>query len=185
MKYNNARPGRSKGILFFRNIANYFRTKFFFLIKAPWVKYHGMVRIPWSTYIWSPHHDISIGDQVQFGPDCFLQCDISFANNILVASRVSFVGRDDHKIKVIGKNIWDSGRGDSYKTFIENDVWIGHGAIIIAGVNIGRGSVIAAGAVVTKDIHPYSIVGGNPARVIKCRFTEEQIIEHEKILDKR
>lgn len=62
------------------------------------------------------------------------------------------------------------------RTTIGHDVWIGHGAIVIAGVNVGHGAVIGAGAVVTKDVEPYAVVGGTPARVIKKRF-EDAVIE--------
>ncbi|MDQ7799461.1 MAG: DapH/DapD/GlmU-related protein [Candidatus Edwardsbacteria bacterium] len=55
------------------------------------------------------------------------------------------------------------------QTVIEDDVWIGAQAIILPGVRIGRGAIVAAGAVVTKDVEPYAIVGGNPARLIKRR----------------
>lgn len=65
---------------------------------------------------------------------------------------------------------------------IESDVWIGCNVTILKGVTIGRGSVIAAGAVVAKSCPPYSIVGGVPAKVIKERFTEEEIRKHEDIL---
>jgi acetyltransferase-like isoleucine patch superfamily enzyme len=58
---------------------------------------------------------------------------------------------------------------------IGNDVWIGHGAIILKDVKIGHGAIIAAGAIVTKDVPPYSIVGGNPARILKFRFSDEII----------
>ena len=58
---------------------------------------------------------------------------------------------------------------------IGNDVWIGHSAIILSGVTIGDGAVIGAGAVVTKDVEPYAIVGGNPAKLIKYRFKPERI----------
>lgn len=59
------------------------------------------------------------------------------------------------------------------KTVIGNDVWIGHGAYINAGVNIGDGVIVAAASVVTKDIPDFAIVGGNPAKIIKYRFDEE------------
>ena len=58
---------------------------------------------------------------------------------------------------------------------IENDVWIGAFSIIFSGIRLGNGSVVAAGSVVTKDVDPYTIVGGNPARFIKKRFTSKQI----------
>lgn len=67
---------------------------------------------------------------------------------------------------------------DSEKKFhvdIGNDVWIGSNALILEGLTIGDGSVIAAGAVVTKDVPPYSIVAGVPAKIIKYRFNDEQI----------
>jgi len=61
------------------------------------------------------------------------------------------------------------------KTIIENDVWIGHGALVMPGVTIANGAIVAAGAVVTKDVKPYSIVGGNPARHIRFRFEADLI----------
>jgi len=58
---------------------------------------------------------------------------------------------------------------------IENDVWIGMDCIIMSGITIGNGSIIAAGSVVTSNVQPYSIVGGNPAKLIKKRFSKEII----------
>lgn len=58
---------------------------------------------------------------------------------------------------------------------IGNDVWIGANVVILPGVNIGDGAIIAAGAVVTKDVEPYAVVGGVPAKVIKYRFSSEEI----------
>lgn len=68
-------------------------------------------------------------------------------------------------------NAWDN-KGD---IVIGNDVWIGFEAVIMAGVTIGDGAIIASRAVVTKDVPPYSIVGGTPAKLIRKRFTDEQI----------
>ena len=72
---------------------------------------------------------------------------------------------------------WDN-KGD---IIIDNDVWIGYEAVIMAGVHIGDGAVIAARAVVTKDVPPYTIVGGTPARKIRMRFEEEIIVKLQQI----
>ena len=72
---------------------------------------------------------------------------------------------------------WDN-KGD---IIIGNDVWIGYEAIIMAGVHVGNGAIIAAHAVVTKDVQPYTIVGGVPARPIRKRLNEEIIQELEKL----
>ena len=72
---------------------------------------------------------------------------------------------------------WDN-KGD---IIIDNDVWIGYEAVIMAGVHIGDGAVIAARAVVTKDVPPYTIVGGTPARKIRMRFEEETIAKLQQI----
>jgi virginiamycin A acetyltransferase len=63
-------------------------------------------------------------------------------------------------------------RGD---TVVGHDVWIGYGAIILPGVTIGHGAVVAAASVVTSDVPPYAVVGGNPARVLKRRFSDEDV----------
>lgn len=65
---------------------------------------------------------------------------------------------------------------------IEKDVWCGANVTILKGVKIGRGCIIAAGAVVTRSLPPYSIAGGVPAKVIKKRWTKQQILEHEQSL---
>ena len=62
-----------------------------------------------------------------------------------------------------------------YKTVIGNDVWIGANVLIMSGVHIGDGAIVAAGAVVTKDVEPYTVVGGVPAKTIRKRFNDEQI----------
>ena len=137
---NNTLPGRSKLVTAIRRLANSFRSIYMLDIKYKGVHWGGMrtmVRVPTSTQIWSPHKDVTIGDRVQFGPDCRIQCDIEFGNSILMAANVAFVGKDDHITGKAEETIWNSGRGDSQKTYVGNDVWIGHGAIIIAGVIIG------------------------------------------------
>lgn len=73
------------------------------------------------------------------------------------------------------KELRYSDEENKYAVVIGNDVWIGYGAKILAGVKIGDGAIVAAGAVVTKNVEPYSIVGGVPARVIAKRFEDDDI----------
>lgn len=162
-------------ILYLRRIANNIRSFWILRVKYPWVKCNAkFLRIKFDTEISSPHKDVTIGEQVQFGRHCRISCDILFRNSILVAGNVKFCGKDDHITNIPGKLIWSSGRGDNYKTIVGDDVWIGEGAIIVAGVTIGDGSIIAAGSVVTKDVEPCTIVGGNPAKYIKNRFESNE-----------
>ncbi len=127
---------------------------------------------------------ISLGDRVQFGADCFVQCDLAVGDDVLIASRVAFVGRDAHRFDVVGSTIWDSPRGNTHRTVVHDDVWIGHGAIIVAGVQIGEDSIVAAGSVVVKDVPPYSIVGGNPAQFIRSRFSPADLEAHLRLRDR-
>ena len=69
-----------------------------------------------------------------------------------------------------------------YNIIINEDCWIGANSILLPGCQIGRGAIVGAGAVVTKDVPPYSVVAGCPAIVIASKFSKEEIIEHEKAL---
>tara|TARA_A100001391_G_C5079914_1_gene279860 strand:- start:4151 stop:4474 length:324 start_codon:yes stop_codon:yes gene_type:complete len=71
---------------------------------------------------------------------------------------------------------------DDLGVVIEDDVWVGTRAVILHGVTVGRGSIVAAGAIVTKDVPRYSIVAGVPAQVIKYRWSADAIAEHERDL---
>ncbi|CRD61381.1 CatB-related O-acetyltransferase [Stenotrophomonas indicatrix] len=66
-------------------------------------------------------------------------------------------------------------------TVIGNDVWIGYGAMVVSGVTVGNGACIGAGAVVSKDVPPYAVVAGNPARVVRMRFDEQTIARLQQI----
>ena len=165
-----------------RALANRCRTVVKFDLLNSWVIRGKHIRCPMNVWFWAPNKRITLGDYVQFGPGTTVQCDITFGNKILVARNVAFIGRADHRIDIPGKTMWDSGRGVNQHTYIEDDVWIGHGAVILSGVRIGRGSVIAAGSVVTHDLPAYSIAAGVPARVVRTRFTEREILLHESVL---
>ena len=93
---------------------------------------------------------VSIGKDVMMGPECMM-----YTSN--------------HGMDRIDIPMWRQPFSEPEPIIIEDDVWIGSRVIILPGVCIGKGSVIGAGAVVTKSIEPYSIVGGNPAKLIRKR----------------
>jgi len=95
-------------------------------------------------------------------------CDVMIADQVTIRDT-------DHNISSVDQPMIEQGIETS-PVIIGNDVWIAHGAIILKGVTVGEGSVIAAGAVVTKDVPPYAIVGGVPARVIRFRKQDEIVV---------
>lgn len=165
-----------------KSILNGIRNWLIFGVRYPWIKKGKGAHCQWSTRFWSPHRHISLGDFVGIGHGCLFQADTEIGNKVMIACNVAFLTSDDHRFDQVGKAMWDSGRGDKFKIIIEDDVWIGHGVILLSPVRVGRGAIVAAGSLVVKDVLPYAIVGGNPARVIKMRFTPEQIKKHEQTL---
>lgn len=151
-----------------RYVLNILRTWIDFHIRWPWVEYHGFVRVMKGTHF--AHFDIKIGNNVQFGDHCDVATSVHFGNNVLIAGRVCFVGSHDHIYDVPRSYIWDNPRGDNGLIVIEDDVWIGNRVTVVGPVKISRGAIIAAGAVVTKDVPPCEIWGGIPAKKIKDRF---------------
>lgn len=158
------------------------RTFIIFRIRYPWIVTGKVSYCLFSTRFWSPHKHIVLGDYVGIGANCIFQCDIDVGNYVMIAAHCAFLNSDDHNYNVVGKTMWESGRGDKYSITIEDDVWIGHGAIVLTPVHIHRGAIVAAGSVVNRDVPPYAIVAGVPATVVKMRFTPEQIVEHERLL---
>lgn len=109
---------------------------------------------------------------------------IIIGNYVLMGPNVTMI-TGDHNIRKIGQFIFDVKKkeaGNDVDIVIGDDVWIGANAIILKGVRVGRGAIIGAGSVVVKDVQDYSIVVGNPARMIKMRFTKEEIKAHEEVL---
>ncbi len=92
----------------------------------------------------------------------------------LFFAKKTVVGPSYVKKQKFEEFIWNK-NNPQFSVLIGNDVWIGDGAMILGGNTIGNGAIVAAGAVVTKDVNPYEIVAGVPAKVIGHRFTEEQI----------
>jgi virginiamycin A acetyltransferase len=122
------------------------------------------------------YHFDFIGDKLIIGKFCMIASDVTFimngANHLTEAIT-------SYPFAIFGGDWKDAMEGKKYPakgdTIIGNDVWIGYKATIMPGVNIGDGAIIASQATVTRDVEPYSIVGGNPARLIKKRFSQEDI----------
>jgi chloramphenicol O-acetyltransferase type B len=114
---------------------------------------------------------VSLGDRVYVGRHCYLDGDITIGDCTMLASSVAIVG-GDHAFDKPGVPMIDSGREHWKPTCIGRDCWLGHGVIILNGVTIGDGSIVAAGSVVLHDVPPGVIVAGNPARLIRSRFGE-------------
>ncbi len=111
-------------------------------------------------------------------------------NRIVVGRKVMFgpnvtIMAGDHNISQMGRFMFDvceKSPENDQPVIIEGDVWIGAGATILKGVTIHRGSVVGAAAVVTRDVPPYAVVVGVPARVLRYRFGEQELQRHESLL---
>jgi acetyltransferase-like isoleucine patch superfamily enzyme len=112
---------------------------------------------------------LKIGDNSNIGPYCYVGCSggIEIGNDVLMGPRVTIIA-ENHNFSRVDIEIKKQGV-NRQKIIIENDCWLGTGATILAGVKISKGAIVGAGAVVTKDVPPYSIVAGVPAQVVKYR----------------
>lgn len=116
-------------------------------------------------------HDIQIGKFCSLADQITFMINLNHDYRAITTAAASFMKELKPKCNIVRKG----------QIIIQNDVWIGHGSTIMSGVTIHNGAVIGAGSVVTKDVPPYAIVGGNPAKVIKYRFTPEQIDKLQQI----
>lgn len=135
-----------------------------------------------GTRLWAPD-SIRIGRQVYIGKDVHIETNCEIGDYCLVANRVALVGRRDHDFRTpgvpvrFGRWVGTLPPGDAVRcdrVVVENDVWIGFGAIVLSGVRVGRGAIVAAGSVVTKDVPAYAIAAGSPCHVVGSRFADEE-----------
>lgn len=124
---------------------------------------------------------ISVGDNTYIGPQTIIQSKelITIGNAVIIANNVLIVDNNNHptspdmRLKMSACNdflndeLWSWKYADSKPIVIEDNVWIGRDSRIMKGVTIGKGAIVALGAIVTKDVPPYTIVAGNPATVVK------------------
>ncbi|MGC2856371.1 acyltransferase [Novispirillum sp. DQ9] len=143
------------------------------------------------SHLWAPNH-LSVGNDVYIGKFCTIEVDGRIGNQVLIANNVGLVGRHDHDFTAIGIGVrsapwvgdpaFQRPRGIE-QVVVGDDVWLGYGAIVLSGVTIGRGAIVSAGSVVTRDVAPYAIVAGVPARQVGTRFGDDgDRTRHEAIL---
>lgn len=113
--------------------------------------------------------EIEIGDYSGIGENCVVPHNTKIGRYVMMAPEVHIVANNHNFSDTETPMCFQSPEQTHLPTTIADDVWIGVRAILTPGHTIGRGSIIAAGSVVTKDVEPYTIVGGNPARPIKSR----------------
>lgn len=134
-----------------------------FLLKCFGLKCHGHVGVYPSVKVWCPWN-VEMGSYVAVDDEVNLYSAAKITIGTKVAiSREAFICTASHDITKPNRPLVTA------PIKIEDGVWIGARAILLPGVTIGEGAVVAAGAVVTKDVAPWTVVGGNPARVIKTR----------------
>ncbi|NOZ53742.1 MAG: acyltransferase [Gammaproteobacteria bacterium] len=126
---------------------------------------------------------IKVGSDVFIGPCAhFSGQSIIIGNKVLFGPGVYILG-GDHQYSVPGKFMHDlKDPGKNLPVIIEDDVWVGANVTILKGVHIGTGSIIGAGSVVTHDVESYTIVAGNPARLLRKRFLEDDLQRHLALL---
>jgi len=125
--------------------------------------------------------DLVLGDFGFIAPGCTVYPQVKIGRFLLMAPHACIFG-GDHEFRIVGTPMCFSGRSKQLATIIGDDVWIGMSAKVMTGVSIGSGAVIAAGAIVTKDVPPFAIVGGVPAQILRFRFDSDD--ERERHLAK-
>ncbi|MBR9775160.1 MAG: acyltransferase [Cytophagales bacterium] len=129
---------------------------------------YAMIR-PTNLYGGELGEGLKVGNNSSIGPYAYIGCSgyIEIGNNVMMSPRVSIYA-ENHVFANPEVPMIEQGVKRSFVK-IEDDCWIASNAVILAGVTIGKGSVVAAGSIVTKDVPPNSVVGGNPAKLIKSR----------------
>jgi maltose O-acetyltransferase len=113
--------------------------------------------------------ELEIGDNSGLGRFCHVPSNIKIGNDVMMAPNV-FILDLNHEFDNLEVPMWKQGVRNAPRTIIEDDVWIGRQVILTPGRTIKKGCIIAVGCVLTKDFPAYSIIGGNPSRIIKNRI---------------
>lgn len=147
------------------------------------------------NFIFSPKDRFSYST-IEVGSDVFISSGATFSasesgivirDKVMIGPNVTIMG-GDHRADVVGTYMFDVKEKlphNDLPVTIETDVWIGANVIILKGVTIGQGAIVAAGSVVTRDVAPYSVVAGLPAKPVSTRFNDDDIAHHKQALGLR
>lgn len=159
--------------------------------KKHYLTFGSDLHIGWGSRLWAPRR-LAIGSHVYIGKRVTIEANCQIGDYCLLANNVAIVGRHDHDFSAVGFPMryapWVGSRRQpspyiDEMAVIDADVWLGYGAVVLTGVTIGRGTVVAAGSVVSGNLPPYSIAAGVPARVIGKRFPDDETINlHEQAI---
>ncbi|WP_288237073.1 acyltransferase [uncultured Alistipes sp.] len=184
MKFLSILPGRL--VVFFKRLFLYFegiyeRSLFAHVGQNCYIGHDGIFS----------YQNIEIGNDTYVGPRCVFQSSygkIRIGSHCMFGTGVHIHG-GNHRINEIGrllKHTSEKRQGDDGLVLIEDDCWIGSNAIILSRVTIGKGTVIGAGAIVTKDIPPYSIYTGSPPHSqLRNRFDENTLKQHIHLMNEQ
>lgn len=136
--------------------------------------------------------NIYLGNDISINEDAIFlstRAKVIIGDHVMFGPKVTII-TGDHRIDILGRYMSTITESEKLKendedVVFEGDNWIGSNVTILKGVHIGEGAIVASGAVVTKDVPAYSIVGGIPAKVIKTRFSLDEIKQHKELLAKQ
>ena len=180
MKYNSFFYRLAKGLKYFYDsyVKSLDRSKFGMIDDTVYLAPPLVLSNPRNIYL---HGDNDIKNAIIYTNNAsFIMMPHSCAAEglrVSTGNHAMIIGRYYRSIKDKEKP-----QGYDKDVIVESDVWIGRNVTLLGGARIGRGSIVGAGAVVTKEMPPYSVIVGVPARPIKFKWTIDQILEHEKIL---
>ena len=157
--------------------------------KSALAKHGKKVTLGVGVRMYGPEN-IMLGDDVSIGERATIMCTrakVKIGDHVMLGPNVTII-TGGHRTDLIGRYMTtvtneEKRPEDDRDVIFEGDNWIGANATILRGVTVGQGAIIAAGAVVTKDVTPFSVWGGIPARCIKQRFTTDEISKHITLLN--
>jgi acetyltransferase-like isoleucine patch superfamily enzyme len=134
--------------------------------------YGADVAVGAGCVVLSPNR-FELGDRVRIGRGLHVEADVVVGDDVLFSSQVAIVS-DDHRFDDPARTVFDQGRKPAALVTLEGDNLIGFGTVVVGPVTIGRGVIVGAGSLVTRDLPPYTVCMGRPARPVRLRFSASE-----------